>query len=266
MQFRLLSALTVAACASPAFGSAITLGNAASFAVLGASTVTNTGASTLSGNLGLYPGTSVTGSSTITLNGASTININNGVAQAGQADALTAYNSLQALAADATLTGDTLGTGGTVLSLTPGVYFYASSAQLTGALTLDFQGLSDQAIIIQIGSTLTTASGSMVSIINPGSNDAVFWAVGTSAILGTTTAFIGNILADQSVTLTTGATDSCGSIIGLTGAVTMDTNTVAAGCATSAAPGSAPEPCSGFLLLLGFPAILLLHKRNPSRG
>jgi type VI secretion system secreted protein VgrG len=166
------------------------------------------------------------------------------------------------MASTMTLTGDILGSGGTILTLTPGIYFYASSAQLTGALTLNFEGLSNQTILFQIGSALTTASGSSVLIINPGANDSVYWVVGSSATLGTTTSFVGNIIADQSVTLNNSATDSCGSIIALTGAVTMDTNTVTAGCSSSSAT-STPEPGSWGLVGLGLLAGALALQRKP---
>jgi Ice-binding-like/PEP-CTERM motif len=240
-------ALATAAVAIPSCGGTI-LGSAASFAVLGASTVTNTGSTTLGGNLGLFPGSSITGAGSITVSGVTYIC--DGVSQTAQSDALTGFNSLAAMAATMTLTGDVLGSGGTVLTLTPGIYFYASSAQLTGALTLDFEGLSNQIIVVQIGTALTTASGSSVLLINPGANDSVYWVVGSSATLGTTTSFAGNIVANQSVTLNNSATDSCGSIIALTGAVTMDTNTVTAGCSSSSTV-SAPEPGTWGLVGLG---------------
>ena len=220
------------------------LGAAANFGVLGASTVTNTGPSIINGDLGLYAGTSITGFPPGIVNG--TTHDGDDDAMWAQADALTAYNALAGMTPGSELTGQDLGG----LTLTPGGYVFDSWAGLTGALTLDFQGLSNQSFVFQIGSTLTTGSASSVLVINPGENNSVYWQVGSSATLGTTTAFYGTIIADASITLDTGATMACGSALALTGAVTMDTNTVSVGGCTDSETDTS-EPSTALLLAAG---------------
>jgi len=200
------------------------LGSAGSFAVLAGSTVTNTGPSViLTGNLGVSPGSAVTGFPPGTVNAPGVIHAADAVAATAQSDLTTAYNALAGLAPTSVLTGMDLGG----LTLTSGVYFFASSAQLTGTLTLNAMGDPNAFWVFQIGSTLTTASNS--SVINAG-NNALYWQVGSSATLGTDTDFSGNIVALTSITMTTDADILCGSALARNGAVTMDTNTISTGC------------------------------------
>lgn len=201
------------------------LGGADDFAVLGASTVTNTGATTINGDLGLSPGSAITGMGTITLNG--TLHQTNAVASQAQSDATIAFNTLVALPSSSNLTGQDLGTVGV---LSPGVYTFTAGAQLTGNLTLDFGGNPASAFVFQIGSTLTTASASSITVLNGGTNSGIYWQVGSSATLGSTTVFAGNIIASQSITMGAAATILCGRAIALVAAVTMDNNTISNDC------------------------------------
>ena len=198
------------------------LGAARSFAVLGAATVTNTGASIIAGDLGVSPGTAVTGFPPgQILSG--TIHSADAAALAAQNDVTNAYNSLVGMACTEDLTGRDLG-GQT---LTAGVYCFSSSAQLTGTLTLNAQGNANAVFIFKMGSTITTASAATVLLTNGGSADNVFWQVGSSATLGTGTSFAGNILAMASITVTTGVRLT-GRALARSGAVTLDTNAVTA--------------------------------------
>jgi hypothetical protein len=171
------------------------------------------------GNLGVSPGTDVTGFPDGIVVG--TIQAGDAVAAQAQSDLAVAYNNLAGQACNTDLTGQDLGG----LTLTPGVYCFDSSAQLTGTLTLDAQGDSNAVFIFQIGSTLTTASNSSVAVINSANACNAYWQVGSSATLGTNTAFQGNILALTSITLNTGAGLN-GRALARNGAVTMDTNNI----------------------------------------
>jgi hypothetical protein len=198
----------------------VALGSAANFAVLAGSTVTNTGATTVNGDLGLSPGTAVTGFPPGTVNG--TIHAGDPVAAQAQLDLTTAYNDAAGRTVGAITVAGNLG-GRT---LTPGLYKSTSSLAISsGDLTLDAQGNANAVFIFQMASTLTTTVGRQV-ILSGGAKAAnVFWQVGSSATLGTGSVFKGNILALASITVTTGATVE-GRVLARTAAVTLDTNTI----------------------------------------
>ena len=218
----LLTALFAAAPFHAAWAQvAPTLGAAEDFAVLGATTVTNTGPTVVAGNLGVYPGTSITGFPPGT---AGTIHQTDAVSLQAQTDTTAAYIDLAGQICPA---GNTFGVPKdlTGMTLVPGVYCFASSAGLTGRLTLDALGNPNAVWVFQIASTLITGPGSTVEMTNGGSPCNVFWQVGSSATLDTSTKFVGNILALTSIGLKTEA-DLFGRALARNGAVTMDTNTV----------------------------------------
>jgi len=210
---------------------------AGSFAVLAGSTVTNTGTTVLNGNVGVSPGSAVTGFPPGIVNGV--ISAGDAVAAQAQIDNINAYNVLAGKPVTTNLTGQDLG-GKT---LTAGVYGFNTSAQLTGTLTLNEQGNPNSVFIINIGSTLTTASGSSISLINGAQGGNVFFRVGSSATLGTSTSFAGDILALTSITLNTSAKIICGDALAQNGAVTLDSNTITT-CTTTTASASSVMPSS----------------------
>ena len=257
------------------------LQSAENFTVLGGSTVTNTGPTSITGNVGVSPGSAITGTVSITLTG--TYHAGDAVALQAQTDVTKAYNGLKAMSSNQNLTGQDLGG----LTLNSGVYKFDSEAQLTGALTLDAQGNNNAFWVFQIGDTLKTANASSVNMINVGSHggtdNGLFWQVGSSATLGTTTAFEGNLLALASITLNMGATIDNGRALAETGAVTMDSNTLSQfsappdygtlsggltydslGNVVPVGPSAVPEPSSFALFASGMAALFLLRKRYVS--
>lgn len=196
------------------------LGAAAPFAVLGSSTVTNTGGTNVTGDVGVSPGAAIVGFPPGTLTG--TLHAANATSLSAQNSITTAYNMLAIQPCDVNLTGQNLGG----LTLTPGVYCFNSSAQLTGTLTLNGLGNAGSVWVFQTGSTLTTASGAAVNFINSGQACGVHWQIGSSATIGSGTSFRGNIFALASITMNTGANNQ-GALFARTAAVTLDTNAVA---------------------------------------
>jgi hypothetical protein len=194
------------------------LGNVA---VLANATVTNTGPTVLIGDLDLYPGTSITGFLPGTVMTPNTMHPTDAVAQQAQADLTSAYNDA-ASRSGATVLANNM--GGQTLS--PGIYRNASFLTISPAgLTLSGNGDPNAVFIFQIGSALTLNSGGRITLVNGAQASNVFWQVGSSATLGTYSAFAGSLLVNTSITLTTGATLE-GRALARTGAVTLDSNTV----------------------------------------
>ncbi len=197
----------------------VPLRTAASFAILASSTITNTGPTTVTGDLGLSPGTAVTGFPPGLVIG--TQHLADAVALQAKTDLATAYDEVTRLPITATVPVEL---GGTVR--TPGVYDSpAGTFGITGSVTLDAQGDPDAVFIFQAASTLITASASSVDLINGARSSNVFWLVGSSATLGTYSILRGTILALASITVTTGAVVD-GRTLARNAAVTLDSNTI----------------------------------------
>ena len=207
------------------------LGTAGSYAVLAGSTVTNTGPSVISGNLGVSPGTAVTGFPPGTVN-SGTIHAADAAAGDAQADLTTAYNDAAGRVKSASI-GGFIGAGHT---FAPGVYNATSSLDVGGSLTLDAQGDPNAVFIFQAGSTLGTDTGTTIRLTNGAQACNVFWQVGSSATLATGSTFQGTILALTSITVQTGDTIT-GRALARNGAVTLDDDTITApGCTTGTGP------------------------------
>lgn len=213
-----LAALTLATGAQAQAQSAVGLGTAGSYAVLSGSSVTNTGPSVINGDLGVSPGTALTGFPPGTVNGAT--HVGDAAAAQAQADLTVAYDDAAGRGPASTVSGD-LGNQ----TLAPGVYRSGSSLGLTGTLTLDGQANPDSVFILQAGSSLTTASGSRVALINGAQACNVFWQIGSSATLGTSSTFVGSILALTSISVNDGVTVD-GRLLARNGAVTLINDTV----------------------------------------
>jgi hypothetical protein len=202
-----------------ATATSVPLGTTFSFGVLAASTVTNTGSTVINGSVGLSPGTSVTGFPPGTMSGS--LYVANAVSGQAQNDLTTAYNNAAGQGPTTPIVSDL---GGQTLSA--GVYNSASSIGLTGTLTLNGGGNPASVFVFQAdSSTLTTATASQVVLINGAQACNVFWQVGSSATLGSDSNFVGTILANQSITVTTNVT-ILGRVLAENGAVTLDSDTI----------------------------------------
>jgi hypothetical protein len=198
----------------------VALGTTSTFRVLAGSTVTSTGPTAITGDLGVSPGSAVTGFPPGTVSG--TIHAADPAAALAKTDLTTAFNDAAGRTTGAvTISGDLTG-----LTLSPGLYKSTSSLAITGAMTLDALGDPNATFIIQMASTLTTGPGSQVILAGGAKAANIIWQVGTSATLGTDSKFKGTILADQSITANTGATVN-GKLLTRVGAVTMASNVIA---------------------------------------
>jgi hypothetical protein len=224
----------LALAALPAAAQNVSLGTAANFGVLGGSAVTNTGPTVVNGSVGVWPGTSITGFPPGSIvPGTGTLHSGDTVAQQGQSDLTIAYNDAATRVCGTPIAGGLLGG----LTLTPGVYCMGAG-NLTGTLTLNGPGV----YIFQMASSLTTATGSQVALINGAQACGVWWQVTSSATIGTTTALSGNVLALTSITVNTGASIN-GRTLARNGAVTLDSGSINA-CSGGPAPG-VPAPAAG---------------------
>jgi hypothetical protein len=234
MKFGTITVLAFVLLSSSVYASAlyVNLGTADTFAVLAGSSVTVTGPTVVDGNVGVARGGAITGFPPGTITVPYAMYAGTPVASQAESDLTSAYNFAtgEPCPGANVLSGQNLGG----LTLNPGVYCFGSAAQLNGTLTLDAMGDPNAIFLFQIGSTLTTASNAAVIVIDGGQPGDVFWQVGSSATIGTSTAFEGNILAFASITLNNGANIESGSALARSGAVIMNNNDVSLGCELSA--------------------------------
>jgi hypothetical protein len=237
----------------------VPLGTAGNFAVLASTTVTNTGTSVIAGDVGVSPGSAITGFPPGVVIPPGTIDAGNGTAAAAHSDLALAYMNASIQPSTQNLP-EMVGN----MTLAPGVYTFSSDAQLTGRLTLSGAGF----YLFKIGTTLTTAHASVVAAINGADAASIFWQVGSSATLGTASTFIGNILANTSITTTTSVT-MAGRLLALNGAVTMDTialtfppSTIPGGFGGPPLPSPTPAPSSWILVLIGLGCAMLFQTRE----
>jgi hypothetical protein len=212
------------------------LGTAGSFAVLAGTGITNTGPTTVTGDIGTFPTASITGLTSMTVNG--TNHAGSSVTQGAKTDLTTAYVTAAGQGPTTAIAADLVGQ-----TLAPGVYNSASAVGLSGVLTLDAAGDPNAVWVFQAGSTLITASGSRVVLLNGAQSCNVYWQVGSDATLGTNSTFTGTILALTSISLQTGATVD-GRALARNGAVTMDSNTITRSVCTTTTGSPTPTPTS----------------------
>jgi hypothetical protein len=245
-----LTLLVCCAASSVCLNAQLTLGPTLdTFGVLAGSTVTNSGPTVVLGNLGVSPGTAITGFVAFAPGGpglvTGAIHSADGFAATAQGELTTAYNAAAGAASTATVAGDLGG-----LTFFPGVYTSSSSLGITGTVTLNGLGNPNAQFIFQIASALTTATSSTVLLINGAQPSHVFWQVGSSATLGTSSSFSGNILAFTSISLGTGAVLQ-GRALARNGAVTLLSNTINTPAGLSGPPPPLVTPAPSSLILVG---------------
>lgn len=197
----------------------IDLGSAATYGVLANTTVINDGATVISGDLGLFPGSSVVGFPPGLVSG--TQHVGDTEAEAAQVDLTTAYNDLEARSGATTVAGNIGGQ-----TLLPGLYKSTSSLAVSeGDLILDGNGDECASFLFQIASTLTLTTGRKVLLINGAQAANVFWQVGSSATLNAAAVLVGSVLALTAITLETGASVE-GRLLAINAAVTLASNSV----------------------------------------
>lgn len=212
-----VSASLMFAAGAQAAAPPVGLGTAAPFSVLAGSTVTNTGPTTMFGDLGLDPGSSITGAP----HAFGTTHIDDGVALSAKNSLVTAYTDAAGRPATKLASADLAGK-----TFTPGVYNASSSLLFSaGNMTLNAQGNPSAVFIFQVGSSLTTGSATHVLLINGAQPCNVFWKIGASAALGTNSVFAGTVMALTTITGQTGMTMN-GRLLARNGAVNLDTNTI----------------------------------------
>jgi type VI secretion system secreted protein VgrG len=230
----MLASLVLGAPSAFAVQGPVGLGTAESFAILAGSGITNTGATTITGDVGTFPTPSETGFGSVTLTG--TNHDGDAVTMGAKNDLVTAYNDAFGRTP---VTNVPVELGGT--TLLAGVY-KSGTFGLTGTLVLDAQGNTNAQFIFQAASTVITASNSRVLLLNGADPCRVVWQLGSSATFGTGTQFVGDVLAYTSITATTGATFQ-GRLLALNGAVTLDHNTITnANCVAPVGSGGSPSP------------------------
>jgi hypothetical protein len=284
-------ALIQIATAPNASAGPILASNLITMAILGGGGVTIGGTgSVITGSIGAYPTTSITGvtPTNFTISGG-TVQSGGATAMAAQGELGTAITGLSGMTPNSTLSS----LGG--LTLAPGVYSSSATMNLTGTLTLDGGGNANALWVFEVGSALNTASSSVVNVINTGAGAGVYWVLPTgsgSAVLGSNSTFLGNILANQSISLSTNVSDPCGRLLTQVASVTLaGTDTIGTGCSgilagsnglsgggtlttpptggppvvTPLAPASVPEPGTVMLLGAGIAYLLARSQRSERR-